>query len=292
VPGWLSLKHDYDNVFVPVKKKIADRSALLVRVLQAETLKGVGVLKVLQAETAMAVDQIAAKAREKRVLQFIDKIHEQVREYEHYLNIKNEDRLPGTCLWIDKEVGYQQWLQGEKYLFWQLGRPGVGKTTLVTRLIMEALAQRSAAIYCLCIHDQDHTLSYDHIVRAFCYQMFQYHYGQSTSMDRSESLIALFDKYHGASLAVGATQSCFQELLDFAPGVKVTFYVDGLDEASRSDVEKLLRWLWSFLSKDRNKLRIFLSSRHNYTILDLLETNRTYCELFECRVFLHIRLTN
>ncbi|KAJ9633047.1 hypothetical protein H2204_007437 [Knufia peltigerae] len=122
---------------------------------------------------AQAFDLLEVKAFRQQVLDELDRSeherqHWQLRDTLSWLDLKGQDReqddlfecrssarKPGTCEWILDNAKIRSWLDPEdgRPQLWLRGKPGSGKTTLITYLYENAqIPPESIMLYCLCAY--------------------------------------------------------------------------------------------------------------------------------------------
>ncbi|KAI9715560.1 MAG: hypothetical protein M1812_005864 [Candelaria pacifica] len=160
----------------------------------------------------------------------------------------SEERLSGTGEWVTHEPLFQAWMAQENPILWILGGPGAGKSFLSSMIISrlrDLYPQNSHNPAHVCVgyfyaqEDDQQLRSLNTMIKTIAYQIASNH-----SVYRKH-LVGVCKRTEDISTATGSWKRMFTDFFGSPQylGWSVYIVIDGLDEASRSERENLLKLL-------------------------------------------------
>ncbi|KAJ5090117.1 NACHT nucleoside triphosphatase [Penicillium argentinense] len=192
----------------------------------------------------------------------------------HHYTVQ-EARTPGTGEWLLKHNYFCDWkAKRSSTLFWLQGNPGTGKTYLTSTVIDWVRDQPSKGndegfAFFYCGRDEKHTQPLT-ILQSFVRQL-------STTRSNPASMQAKLQasckeaREEGTNFRFGQCKDRILASLDIYQ--RTTLVIDALDECDPASRDELIEALQLFMAESKRVVRIFISSRPDPSIENLLKSS-------------------
>lgn len=172
-----------------------------------------------------------------------------VAKVENYQFTYQEQRLPGTCDWIQKDSLYRNWVNQSQSVLWILGGPGVGKSCLSSSIVSHLqqlypqdpdLRSETSVAYFYIKEDEHQLQSASTVLRTWAHQIAShntaYHKFISYNVCRFSHKLSTEKKLWNHLFLDFFGSSTY-------PDQSVFLILDGVDEAPKESLETLLRFV-------------------------------------------------
>ncbi|KAK4466013.1 hypothetical protein QBC42DRAFT_335816 [Cladorrhinum samala] len=282
-PRWKKFFHatwkTFDTQFSPILQSLERRRQLIDGEKSSATLyeiekvrEEIEAVRTAQREQAEAGD---LEKHQMRLAQIKQKL--QFANYQLDQEISTEDRSGSNSgQWIFEDPRFLTWKdleEGGNQVLFIHGKPGAGKTTLVSSIVEKLLAERSnslknsphselALAYFYFKHGQDDKNTLNGMLRAFLEQLIDQDLGVSRHFHELINTMSGVNLRSTKTLE-GLVQTCLE-------GYRATYLIlDGLDECADGEALKTIEWVLSLVSHQHEptdttaKIRIALAGQHD-----------------------------
>ncbi|KAG6372884.1 ankyrin repeat-containing domain protein [Boletus reticuloceps] len=181
------------------------------------------------------------------------------------LSLRQED----TCKWLFDTTQYKMWRDGESGSFWLRGKPGAGKSVLVS-FVIDSLkndpgrCKGEILTFFYCDFRNERSTNSAEVMRSILSQLLRHLRGHSVNLEIVLGDLIKAKEWGGGTLGNAKELAGITSRAASLLGQKPLVIVDALDECK--DVRKLIQALMMI----RDHVRLFVSSRPLHTIVDVL----------------------
>ncbi|KAF8134005.1 hypothetical protein EV363DRAFT_1214744, partial [Boletus edulis] len=179
------------------------------------------------------------------------------------LSLRQED----TCKWLFDTIQYRAWRGGETRSLWLRGKPGAGKSVLVSSVIdsfKRARGEGEIFTFFYCDFGNERSTSSAEVMRSILSQLLRHLRGHSANLEDVLGDLIKAKEWGGGTLSSAKELAGFASRAASLLSQRPLVVVDALDECK--DVRKLIQAL--MMVKDY--VRLFVASRPLHIIVDLL----------------------
>ncbi|KAK2798050.1 hypothetical protein FQN51_007975 [Onygenales sp. PD_10] len=197
-------------------------------------------------------------------------------EYWSHHDELSKDLLSGSGQWLLQSKEYIEWGQSSvPSVFWLQGKPGSGKTRLVSRLVssiiendMNSNTYSIAFFYCARDSAEPARANPSEILRALLRQLASSKLEQPIKSQVTKEYETRRAKVaNDSKIGILSIDECTSLILDVIGDKEVIIVVDALDECE--DSSELLIRLDKILNESRGLVKIFVSSRETVNVVSL-----------------------
>ncbi|KAF8133974.1 hypothetical protein EV363DRAFT_1214661, partial [Boletus edulis] len=209
-------------------------------------------------------DQDGQEKKLEEILKWLDGLN-CAEKHDVTLSLRQDD----TCKWLFDTTQYKMWRDGESGSFWLRGKPGAGKSVLVSSVIdsfKNDPGRRKGEIltFFYCDFRNERSTNSAEVMRSILSQLLRHLRGHPANLEDVLGDLIKAKEWGGGTLGNAKELAGITSRAAGLLGQEPLVIVDALDECK--DVRKLIQALMMI----RDHVRLFVSSRPLHTIVDVL----------------------